>query len=239
MIQIQVDDKACVSCGLCADTCPTKVFSFDESKELPEVTQTKECFGCLSCSEICPADAIVHDGIVRSETFYHDAYTLNIANRLASPSPLRYGIIDTPAGRDAAMRDISVRLLSVGAVLKDVVGAGLPSVGLMAGRSLATQLPRYRPARNLNEAFDLATVEFAPAWQLTFTQDSDGAIRIGVNGCFVRELCTRNDMPLGQELCVLFFNYLAGYLGKMAKTQLKLVEVDRGESCRYTVKVLR
>jgi hypothetical protein len=162
---------------------------------------------------------------------------MNIADKLVLAEPPRFATIDSDAGRDEAMRDISVRLLSVGAVLKDVVGAGLPSVGLMAGRSLASQLPRYRPPKNLEEAFELAKKEFSPAWELEFKQDAD-TLNIQVKECFVRGLCQRENIPLGGELCVLFFNYLSGYLGKMAKTQLKLVTADRGtESCGYTVKI--
>lgn len=239
MITISIDEKACVNCSLCVDTCPTQVFTFDQATELPTVARPKECFGCLSCAEICPANAITHQGAMRTETFYHDPYALELARKLATEETIHYQTIDSAAARDAAMGDLSVRLLSVGAVLKEIVGSGLPSVGLMAGRSLATQLPRYRPPRNLDEALDLAKLEFAPAWELNFTKSDDG-LQITVGKCFVRELCAREKLPLGGELCVLFFNYLSGYLGKMGKTQLKLTEANRGESgCSYQVRIVR
>lgn len=239
MITISIDEKACVSCSLCVDICPTKVFTFDSVKDLPMVSLPKECFGCLSCSEICPSNAIQHSGTSLSSCFHHDSYCTNITGKLAVAEPASFDAIDTPSGLEAAMRDISVRLLSVGAVLKDVVGAGLPSVGLMAGRSLASQLPRYRPPKNIEEAFELAKKEFAPAWELEFEQDADD-IKVHVKECFVRGLCKKENLPLGGELCILFFNYLSGYLGKMTKTQLKLVTADRStESCCYDVKIIR
>lgn len=239
MITISIDEKACVSCSLCVDICPTKVFNFNSAKDLPEVVLPKECFGCLSCSEICPSDAIQHTGAELSSCFHHDEYCTNIADKLVQTEPALFKTIDSASGRDNAMRDISVRLLSVGAVLKDVVGAGLPSVGLMAGRSLASQLPRYRPPKNLQEAFELAKNEFAPAWELEFEQDAD-TMKVHVKECFVRGLCKQENIPLGGELCVLFFNYLSGYLSKMAKIQLKLVAADRStESCRYDINILR
>ncbi len=238
MITISIDEKACVSCSLCVDICPTKVFSFNSVKDLPEVALPKECFGCLSCSEICPSDAIQHTGAALSSCFHHDTYCTNIVSKLAVSEPASFEDIASATGLDEAMRDISVRLLSVGTVLKDVVGAGLPSVGLMAGRSLATQLPRYRPPKNLEEAFELAIKEFAPAWGLEFKQDSDN-LKVCVKECFVRGLCKQENISLGGELCVLFFNYLSGYLGKMSKTQLKLVTAERSaESCSYEVKIM-
>ena len=44
MIQITIDDKACVSCSLCAEICPTDVFVWDEAKGVPEVSRPGECF---------------------------------------------------------------------------------------------------------------------------------------------------------------------------------------------------
>ena len=35
MINIAVDEKACVSCSLCVDTCPTDVFKFDTETPTP------------------------------------------------------------------------------------------------------------------------------------------------------------------------------------------------------------
>lgn len=240
MIAISIDDKACVNCSLCVETCPTKVFAFDQATELPTVDHPKECFGCLSCSEICPAGAIIHEGAMRTETFYHDPYALNLARKLATEEAIHYQTIDTVAARDAAMSDLSLRLLSVGAVLKEIVGGGLASVGLMAGRSLASQLPRYRPPRNLDEALALAKLEFAPAWELDFKKTDDQSLQITVGKCFVRELCIKENMTLGGELCILFFHYLSGYLSKMAKNQLKLAEANRGQDgCCYQVKITR
>lgn len=236
MIEIAVDEKACVSCGLCVDACPTQVFRFNTDRDLPEVAKPSECFGCLSCSEICPADALDHQGAARSQCFYHDPYALDLAQKL-STSPPQFNVIRDAAGRQGAMRDLAVRLLSVSAVLKDIMGGGLAPVGLMAGRALATQLPRYQPPRTLEEALGLARQEFSPAWDLNFKQEGEG-LKIEIGTCFVRELCAGEKMKLGGELCVLFTNYLSGYLGKMAKKQMRITATNRSdERCTYEGKV--
>jgi hypothetical protein len=38
-------------------------------------------------------------------------------------------------------------------------------------------------------------------------------------------------------MCVLFYNYLAGYLGQMGKVRLRLMDAERGATCCYKVKI--
>jgi ferredoxin len=238
MIEIAIDEKACVSCGLCIEACPTSVFTFDDAQDLPQVAKAAECFGCLSCSEICPSDAIQHDQLPTSRCFYHDPYAVDVARKLSTRGGPLFEIIDDDPGREGAMGDLVVRLLSVAVVLKDIMGTGLAPVGLMAGRALATQLPRYQPPRNLEEALDLAQREFSPAWQLDFQLGADDTLAVEVGECFVRDVCTKGGMDMGGELCVLFYNYLAGYLSKMAGTRLRLAGAERAAGrCAYQVKV--
>lgn len=238
MIQIAVDEDACVGCSLCVDICPTQVFTYDSARDLPQVAKAEECFGCLSCTEICPASALEHQDLKRSPAFYHDPYALEIA-RKSTTTALEHNVIEDEEGMAGALQDLTVRLLSVATVLKDIVGTGLAPVGLMAGRSLASQLPRYRPPRDLKEALELARGEFSPAWALEFQHDGNGSLQVEVGGCVVRDLCAQEGIPLGGELCVLFCNYLSGYLGRMAKEKLRLEGAERGSSgCSYTWKIV-
>ncbi|MFO7951084.1 MAG: 4Fe-4S binding protein [Candidatus Fermentibacteraceae bacterium] len=239
MIEIKIDEDACVGCQLCVDECPTDVFEFDEEKAIPVVEHDKECFGCLSCSEICPSDAIEHRGVERSEDHYHEPYTLELASRLAPNVPLPH-VPDDPERRKAALEDLGVRLLSVASVFRHTLGGSLPAVGTMAGRTLATQLPRYQVPKDFQEALDLAVRQFAPAWELSPSYDGAEKLEIDVGTCFIRELCGEEGIELGGDLCVLFYNYLAGYIGRMGGARLKLEESQPGDSgCRCRVKVFR
>ena len=236
MIQITVDDKACVSCTLCAEICPTDVFIWDEDAGVPKVDKPAECFGCLSCSEICPPHCISHDGVELAESHYHDPYALHLANRLASDISGRFNVPSDEASQRQAAVDLGVRLRSVAEVFKRTLGGSLPAVGTMAGRTLARHLPRYREPAGLDEALDLAVRQFDPAWQLETSRSGD-ELTIKVERCFVRDVCEREGLELGGEMCVLFYNYLAGYLGRMGKVRLRLMGADRGSSCCYTVKI--
>ena len=231
-IQIQIDEPACRGCEICIDACPTHVFAFDEAKRLPQVKKPDACFGCLTCAEQCPANAIRHEGVPRVVNFYHDPYALNIISKLPGD--------DRHAGHDSngalvqkGIDDLGIRLLSLAAVLRSTLASGLPAVGTFAGRTLAGQLPRYQVPKNFDEVLALAKQQFAPAWDLDFRVEGD-VLHIGVKACYLRELCTKEKVELGGDLCTLFFNYLAGYLHRMGKVRLRLSTAVHGaESCSY------
>ncbi len=237
MIKIIIDEDACVGCELCVDECPTDVFEFNEEKKIPEVVKEKECFGCLSCSEICPASAITHEDIVNSEEYYHDEENILLASRLAVDVPLP-NVPSDEEHRKAALEDLGIRLLSMAAIFRQTLGGSLPAVGTMAGRTLATQLPRYRVPESFQEALDIAVAQFTPAWDLKPDYDGGSKLEIKVKNCFIRELCKEEGIELGGDLCILFYNYLAGYTGKLGNARLKLLESCPGsKECKYDIEV--
>ncbi|NVN89841.1 MAG: 4Fe-4S binding protein [Desulfuromonadales bacterium] len=237
MIDISIDEKACVGCTLCVDVCQTGVFSFNEEKRVAEVSKPKECFGCLSCSEICPSTAINHQGITLSEAYYHDPRALKMASAMKADSWHAPNVPQDKQKWENALTDLGVRLLSIASVFKQTVGSGLPAVGTLAGRTLAGQLPRYQKCHSLEEALQLASEQFAPAWEVESKLEGTDKLTIKVKGCFVRELCQREQIELGGELCALFFYYLNGYISKMGTARLRLMKTERGPSgCVYELK---
>jgi len=239
MIKITIDEDACVGCTLCVDECPTDVFEFDEEKQIPKVVKEKECFGCLSCSEICPAAAILHEDIVHSEDHYHDEENIELASKLGVNVPLPHAPSDD-AHRIAALEDLGIRLLSVASVFRQTLGGSLPAVGTMAGRTLATQLPRYRIPESFQEVLEMAVAQFSPAWDIKPDYDGDSKLEMKVGTCFIRELCKEEGIELGGDLCVLFYNYLAGYIGRIGNARLKLLESLPGDKeCEYKVQIFK
>ncbi len=237
MITITVDEKACVGCTLCVDCCQTGVFSFNEGKRTAEVVKPKECFGCLSCSEICPATAIFHDGVPLSESYYHDPSALRLASAITAGARTGPNVPVDKEKWEKALIDLGVRLLSIASVFRQTVGSGLPAVGTLAGRTLAGQLPRYHACASLEEALNLTRDQFAPAWEMDFKAEGEDRLIISINGCFVRELCQREKIELGGDLCTLFFYYLSGYIARMGNARLRLMNAERGTtSCSYEMK---
>ncbi len=238
MIDIRIDDDACVGCSLCVEVCPTKVFEFDEKKARPVVKKPKECFGCLSCSEICPATAIVHEGVVHSENHYYDPGAVELSQKTADEA----GGINFPddAGiRRLAVGDLGIMMLSVDSVFRQTLGGCMPAVGTMAGRTLATHLPRYHVPADFKEALAMVVEQLAPTWDLEASYDGAESLKITAGTCFIRDLCRREGLELGGDLCVLFYNYLAGYLAKLSGVRLKLEKTSPGDTCAYEIKVIR
>ena len=231
MINITIDEKACVGCTLCVDCCQTGVFSFNDEKRIAEVAKPKECFGCLSCSEICPATAIVHDDAQLSEAYYHDPNTLRLASAIAVGAWSGPNVPVDKEKWERALIDLGVRLLSIASVFRQTVGSGLPAVGTLAGRTLAGQLPRYQTCTSLEETLALARDQFAPAWEMEFKAEGEDRLIIKINGCFIRELCQREKIDLGGDLCTLFFYYLSGYIAKLGNARLRLMKAERGAAC--------
>lgn len=235
MIKIHIDEDSCVGCALCVDECPTDVFEFDEGKKLPLVKRENECFGCLSCSEICPAESITHEGVEQSRNFYHDTYSLDLAAKLTPGAIHATDVLDETELQNA-LDDLGIRLLSIASVFRQTLGGSMPAVGTMAGRTLANQLPRYRKPESFKETLEMAANQFSPSWDLNFSVEGD-QLTITTKTCFIRELCVREGIELGGDLCVLFYNNLAGYLGKMSGMRLKLVSMEPGSNqCMYKVK---
>ena len=72
MIRIEIHEEACRGCRICVDLCPTRVFSFDETREKVRVEEAEDCIACLSCGYACPSHAIRHSGCHAVKNFYRD-----------------------------------------------------------------------------------------------------------------------------------------------------------------------
>lgn len=235
MIKILIDEDACVGCTLCVDECPTDVFEFDKVNNLPVVKRENECFGCFSCSEVCPAEAITHEGAELSRNFYHDRYSMDMSAKL-TPGMAQHFNEGDEEEQQKALDDLGIRLLSIAAVFRQTLGGSMPAVGTMAGRTLANQLPRYQEPESFEEVLEMAAQQFNPSWDIYFSVDGD-QLTVTTKTCFIRELCVREGIELGSDLCILFYNNLAGYLGKMSGMRLKLESREPGsDECIYRVK---
>jgi len=54
---VDVNPKACTSCGVCVETCPTDVLRLDAAQKAYMAYQ-KDCQGCFICQWDCAYEAI-------------------------------------------------------------------------------------------------------------------------------------------------------------------------------------
>ncbi|MCE5215147.1 MAG: ferredoxin family protein [Methanobacterium sp.] len=72
MVNIVIDEDACVGCGSCVEDCPNDVYEMDEDKNKTKVVNLEDGMACLSCHEICPAQAMEHQDIHIAKRLYID-----------------------------------------------------------------------------------------------------------------------------------------------------------------------
>ncbi len=54
----KIDEKLCVGCRICVETCPMDVIRFDEERGRAYVAYPLDCMSCFLCEEDCARDAI-------------------------------------------------------------------------------------------------------------------------------------------------------------------------------------
>lgn len=62
VVTLQMNDDACVGCGMCLDVCPHAVFRMQGRKA--EIYDRDACMECGACARNCPVSAIqVQSGV--------------------------------------------------------------------------------------------------------------------------------------------------------------------------------
>ncbi len=82
MVEIVIDEDACVGCGSCVEDCPNDVYEMDEGKNKTKVVKVGDWMACLSCHEICPAQAMEHQDIHVAKRLYIDRSVKDAINRI-------------------------------------------------------------------------------------------------------------------------------------------------------------
>jgi adenylylsulfate reductase, subunit B len=54
-----IDKEKCLSCGQCADACPSDVFYGSRNGEIPKITYADECWHCDACVAACPLEGAI------------------------------------------------------------------------------------------------------------------------------------------------------------------------------------
>lgn len=68
---IHINQTTCIKCSYCADVCPNKIFSLNESNEIIiRQDRVESCFQCGQCMAICSTESIVINGLSYEKDFF-------------------------------------------------------------------------------------------------------------------------------------------------------------------------
>lgn len=59
VVTLELDQPACIGCGMCLEVCPHQVFSLTEKKA--SIADRNSCMECGACALNCPVKAISVD----------------------------------------------------------------------------------------------------------------------------------------------------------------------------------
>jgi len=82
MVEIEIDEDACVGCGSCVDDCPNNVYQMNEETWKTTVVNADDCMACLSCHEICPSQTMTHRDIHVAKRLYIDRKVNDVLEKI-------------------------------------------------------------------------------------------------------------------------------------------------------------
>jgi len=135
-----------------------------------------------------------------------------------------------------AFTEVSFLLDIFAATIDNLMGGATASVGRIAGRHMAKNLPLYLADPNLPDVLAALAEHMKAGFDITF-QCEDKAADITFDRCVIREVCRSRSLPLGGELCRLFHFYTDGMVNELCQRPAKSALVASGDQCRARMDV--
>ena len=128
-----------------------------------------------------------------------------------------------------AFTEVGFLLQMLASTVEDVIGNPAP-LGISAGRAMANKLPFKLRNPKLDQALEALAKTLHGGMALTWKMREGGA-EIEVGPCAVRELCKRQNEPVGSKVCRLFHHYISGVTSQLYGKQARIIEKEVGETC--------
>lgn len=135
-----------------------------------------------------------------------------------------------------AFTEVSFLLDIFSATIDNLMGGATASVGRIAGRHMAKNMPVYLPAPNLPDVLAAVAAHMKAGFDISFQCEGSGA-ELTFGRCAIREVCQARGLPLGGELCRLFHYYTDGMVNELCHRPAKSALQVSGESCRARMEV--
>jgi len=135
-----------------------------------------------------------------------------------------------------AFTEVSFLLDIFAATIDNLMGGATASVGRIAGRHMAKNMPLYLVDPTLPEVITALAEHMQAGFAITFCCEGKTA-DITFARCVIREVCHSRNIPIGGELCRLFHYYTDGLVNELFQRPAKSVIVASGEQCQSRMEV--
>lgn len=129
-----------------------------------------------------------------------------------------------------AFTEVSFLLDIFAATIDNLMGGATVSVGRIAGRHMAKNLPLYMPDASLHDVLTALAEHMRAGFEISFHCEASAA-DITFKRCVIRDVCNIRRLPIGGELCRLFHYYTDGMVNELCLKPAKSAMVTCGEHC--------
>ncbi len=135
-----------------------------------------------------------------------------------------------------AFTEVSFLLDIFAATIDNLMGGATVSVGRIAGRHMAKNLPLYMPNPPLSDVLAALAEHMQGGFAISFHCEGDKA-DITFGHCVIRDVCNIRRLPPGGELCQLFHYYTDGMINELCLKPAKSVLTTCGDACRARLEI--
>jgi hypothetical protein len=135
-----------------------------------------------------------------------------------------------------AFTEVSFLLDIFAATIDNLMGGATVSVGRIAGRHMAKNLPLYLPNPQLSDVLTALAAHMRAGFDIAFHCEGEGA-DLTFGHCVIRNVCQTRNLPLGGELCRLFHYYTDGIVNELCLKPAKSALLTCGDPCRARLEI--
>ena len=131
---------------------------------------------------------------------------------------------------NSAHIEVSFLLNMLSQTITHVIGKASGVVGITAGRESAKRIPVFFENSNLSDITKEIESYLKGGFDLKLQETNEG-YTLNVNKCEIRNVCEREGIEIGGDLCNYFHNYINGMIVEFSKKKLQVKTKQAGKSC--------
>lgn len=230
MPNVQIVEKGCRGCTLCAEICPVDVFEIDDATELAQVINSDDCIGCLSCVYACPSKCISVSDVQLIRPFHRIENHVSLMEQFLCVQSATKNLTTEEIAN--AYNEIGILLSAFSFVIGEILGRGHKTVGRRAGTLAAIHLPEMHEIAGIKELIDCMYHRFGSGFNFNCQLEEKGNVNLSTKPCgLLQAVLTANEQPGESSLCLLYHEYWAGLISSFAGIPYTYNLLKAGEEC--------